>query len=206
MWLIPTIALLFMCYLLWLFGKLWRLSKRKARFRSASVARQRRQPPSPGPVEKDIGRSEHVRADDCLGFGLIQKYNYSGRVIPHTPRRWSLTSATTKRRFNSPLRATLSGRCRCTCISLSAISCFCGCNKLVTRQTHKADEYLNVLAQEIASRAPLFAGRKVGQMHWGGGTPTYLIKRKSAGWWRCCANTLISCPMRRCRSRSIRVR
>ena len=36
----------------------------------------------------------------------------------------------------------------------------------MTRQTHKADEYLNVLAQEIASRAPLFAGRKVGQMHW----------------------------------------
>ena len=46
----------------------------------------------------------------------------------------------------------------------------------MTRQTHKADEYLAVLAQEIAQRAPLFAGRKVGQMHWGGGTPTYLSK------------------------------
>ncbi|ASL85172.1 high mobility group protein Z [Serratia marcescens] len=52
MWLIPIIALLLMCYLLWLFGKLWRLSKRKARFRSASVARQRRQPPLSRPGRK----------------------------------------------------------------------------------------------------------------------------------------------------------
>lgn len=51
---------------------------------------------------------------------------------------------------------------------------FCGCNKIVTRQRHKADRYLNALAQEIASRAPLFAGRRVTQLHWGGGTPTFL--------------------------------
>ncbi len=53
---------------------------------------------------------------------------------------------------------------------------FCGCNKIVTRQQHKADQYLNALAQEIACRAPLFAGRHVSQLHWGGGTPTYLNK------------------------------
>ncbi|MBW5408235.1 oxygen-independent coproporphyrinogen III oxidase [Morganella morganii] len=53
---------------------------------------------------------------------------------------------------------------------------FCGCNKLVTRQKHKANEYLAVLEKEIAARAPLFAGREVHQMHWGGGTPTYLDK------------------------------
>ncbi|MCX2958617.1 MAG: radical SAM protein, partial [Serratia symbiotica] len=29
---------------------------------------------------------------------------------------------------------------------------------------------------EIAQRAPLFAGRQVVQMHWGGGTPTYLTQ------------------------------
>ncbi len=53
---------------------------------------------------------------------------------------------------------------------------FCGCNKLVTRQQHKAEEYLDVLAAEIRQRAPLFAGRIVTQLHWGGGTPTYLNK------------------------------
>ncbi|MEW5291300.1 oxygen-independent coproporphyrinogen III oxidase [Erwinia papayae] len=53
---------------------------------------------------------------------------------------------------------------------------FCGCNKLVTRQQHKADDYLEALAVEIVSRARLFGNRTVTQMHWGGGTPTWLNK------------------------------
>ncbi|PZD64829.1 oxygen-independent coproporphyrinogen III oxidase [Pantoea ananatis] len=55
---------------------------------------------------------------------------------------------------------------------------FCGCNKIVTRQLHKADRYLNALEQEITARAPLFKGRQVSQMHWGGGTPTFLDKQQ----------------------------
>lgn len=53
---------------------------------------------------------------------------------------------------------------------------FCGCNKQVTRQTHKAARYLDVLAKEIAARAPLFHQRQVTQLHLGGGTPTFLDK------------------------------
>jgi oxygen-independent coproporphyrinogen-3 oxidase len=30
---------------------------------------------------------------------------------------------------------------------------FCGCNKIVTRQQHKADQYLDALEQEILHRA-----------------------------------------------------
>jgi len=55
---------------------------------------------------------------------------------------------------------------------------FCGCNKIVTRQLHKADRYLDVLEQEIRQRAPLFAGRCVTQLHWGGGTPTFLNQQQ----------------------------
>ncbi|AUQ41521.1 high mobility group protein Z [Yersinia ruckeri] len=44
-WVIPTITLLLTCYLLWLLGKLWRLSQRKSRLRSASATRQRKQSP-----------------------------------------------------------------------------------------------------------------------------------------------------------------
>ncbi|PIJ49323.1 oxygen-independent coproporphyrinogen III oxidase [Erwinia sp. OLTSP20] len=51
---------------------------------------------------------------------------------------------------------------------------FCGCNKQVTRQQHKAEAYLVTLAEEIKARAALFRQRKVSQMHWGGGTPTFL--------------------------------
>jgi len=53
---------------------------------------------------------------------------------------------------------------------------FCGCNKQITRQLHKADIYLDALEQEIIRRAPHFRQRTVSQMHWGGGTPTFLTK------------------------------
>ncbi len=55
---------------------------------------------------------------------------------------------------------------------------FCGCNKVVTRHLHKADRYLNALEQEIVARAPLFRDRRVTQLHWGGGTPTFLNKQQ----------------------------
>lgn len=51
---------------------------------------------------------------------------------------------------------------------------YCGCNKIVTRHKDKADIYLDYLAEEIISRAPLFKEYTVKQLHWGGGTPSFL--------------------------------
>ncbi|HAT3678222.1 TPA: oxygen-independent coproporphyrinogen III oxidase [Serratia marcescens] len=111
-------------------------------------------------------------------LALIQKYNYSGPRYTSYP-----TALEFNQRYDEAAFQRAAARYPERPLSLYVhipfchkLCYFCGCNKLVTRQTHKADEYLNVLAQEIASRAPLFAGRKVGQMHWGGGTPTYLDK------------------------------
>ena len=52
---------------------------------------------------------------------------------------------------------------------------FCACSVIITsRRDHIAD-YLRVLKQEINLLATyLGSERKVGQLHWGGGTPTYL--------------------------------
>ncbi len=57
---------------------------------------------------------------------------------------------------------------------------FCACNKVITRHQHKADIYLDFLEQEIKHRALLFKNRIVTQIHWGGGTPTYLTFEQSA--------------------------
>ncbi len=51
---------------------------------------------------------------------------------------------------------------------------YCGCNKVVTRHRNKADTYLEFLAQEITSRAPLFKNYTIKQLHLGGGTPSFL--------------------------------
>jgi oxygen-independent coproporphyrinogen-3 oxidase len=52
---------------------------------------------------------------------------------------------------------------------------YCGCNMVATGNYAKADQYLAYLMAEIDRVAALTHGsRKVVQMHWGGGTPTYL--------------------------------
>ncbi len=50
---------------------------------------------------------------------------------------------------------------------------YCGCNKIVTRHADKADRYLDYLAKEIALRQQAFGHYKVGQLHLGGGSPSF---------------------------------
>ncbi|WP_438765029.1 oxygen-independent coproporphyrinogen III oxidase [Kushneria sp. TE3] len=52
---------------------------------------------------------------------------------------------------------------------------YCGCNRIATRQTAMAEPYLNRLSREMSLMARhLDEGRTVEQLHWGGGTPTFL--------------------------------
>jgi oxygen-independent coproporphyrinogen-3 oxidase len=56
-----------------------------------------------------------------------------------------------------------------------SICYYCGCNKIVTRRRDKAATYLSYLKREIEMQGLLFAGmNEVEQLHFGGGTPTYL--------------------------------
>ncbi len=52
---------------------------------------------------------------------------------------------------------------------------YCGCNKVVTKDRSRAAPYVDDLAQELALQGALFdADRPVDQLHFGGGTPTFL--------------------------------
>ncbi len=52
---------------------------------------------------------------------------------------------------------------------------YCGCNKIVTKRRGKAAPYLSRLHREIELQAALLQGeRRVEQLHWGGGTPTFI--------------------------------
>ncbi len=56
---------------------------------------------------------------------------------------------------------------------------YCGCNKIVTKDHSKAATYLGYLKQEIDMQGRLFAGMgQIEQLHFGGGTPTYLSDRQ----------------------------
>jgi len=57
----------------------------------------------------------------------------------------------------------------------SKVCFFCGCNKVVTKFRDRAAPYLQRLHQEIALHAKLYDDdRMVDQLHWGGGTPTFI--------------------------------
>lgn len=113
---------------------------------------------------------------------LIQKYNQSGPRYTSYPTALEFNEAYTNQDFiaaaarypNRPLSLYVHiPFCHQLCY-------FCACNKVITRHQHKADIYLDFLEKEIAERAKLFTSRTVTQIHWGGGTPTYLSEAQSA--------------------------
>ncbi len=56
---------------------------------------------------------------------------------------------------------------------------YCACNKIITQDRGKAALYLDYLRREIALQGALLAGvNRVEQLHFGGGTPTYLSDRQ----------------------------
>ena len=56
---------------------------------------------------------------------------------------------------------------------------YCGCNKIVTRNEERVSRYMDMLYREIEMQSELFdRKRKVEQLHFGGGTPTYLDKEQ----------------------------
>ncbi len=80
---------------------------------------------------------------------------------------------------------------------------YCGCHMVATRNYARAESYLDLLIKEIKLTAAfILPGRVVRQIHWGGGTPTYLrpddIRRLSkhiAGRFSIAADAEISCEV-----------
>jgi len=57
----------------------------------------------------------------------------------------------------------------------NSICYYCACNKIITNDHGRSAKYLKYLAREIALQAECLEGsREVIQLHWGGGTPTFL--------------------------------
>jgi oxygen-independent coproporphyrinogen-3 oxidase len=114
-----------------------------------------------------------------LAPALIAKYDRSG------PR---YTSYPTADRFSGDfgvedyLQAARESNRRGGLLSLyfhipfcSTVCFYCACNKVVTKDRSKAAPYLSRLYKEIAMQGELFdRGRTVTQLHWGGGTPTFI--------------------------------
>ena len=52
---------------------------------------------------------------------------------------------------------------------------YCACNKVITKDRSRAEDYVRYMIKEMDMQAALLGeGQRVEQLHWGGGTPTFL--------------------------------
>ncbi len=114
-----------------------------------------------------------------VDVALLQKYSKPGPRYTSYPTAPYFTEAYGEKEWREELaRSQETGRG----ISLYAhipfcdtLCYYCGCNMVATGHYEKASHYLELLLREIDHSARLInPARKVEQLHWGGGTPTYL--------------------------------
>ena len=110
---------------------------------------------------------------------LIRKYNLSGPRYTSYPTVLQFTESFGCDDYRSAARESNDqGRPLSLYFHLpfcTTLCYYCACNKIATRKRHRADEYLDYLIREIELQSQLYdPGRSVVQLHWGGGTPTFL--------------------------------
>lgn len=118
-------------------------------------------------------------ANTTWNQAMIERYDMAG------PRYTSYPTATAfQEGFPAPelhsaiARSNASGRPLSLYFHIpfcDTICFYCGCNKIVTANKRRARPYLELLKRELSLRAWQFhTARPVQQLHWGGGTPTFL--------------------------------
>ncbi|MDD5176831.1 MAG: oxygen-independent coproporphyrinogen III oxidase [Sterolibacterium sp.] len=61
----------------------------------------------------------------------------------------------------------------------NTICYYCACNKIITKDHGRSAKYLKYLGKELAMQAEALEGsHEVVQLHWGGGTPTFLSQEE----------------------------
>jgi len=115
-------------------------------------------------------------------LSLIKKYNRSGPRYTSYPTANNFSAFTQSDykdqvMLSNERQGPISLYCH---IPFCNTVCFyCGCNKVVTKDKGKAEHYLDALFNEIDKQGALFdSERLVEQMHFGGGTPTFLSNQQ----------------------------
>lgn len=112
---------------------------------------------------------------------LLKKYNQPGPRYTSYPTAPHFHEGFTPEHFLQEIEVTNASKnapdlslyfhfpfCRTLCY-------FCGCNVIITHNPKRIERYLDYLKKEIdLVSAKINSHRKVVQLHWGGGTPTYL--------------------------------
>jgi len=111
---------------------------------------------------------------------LLKKYDQTGPRYTSYPTAVQFVPELTARQYkNIALKTTENNPTQPLSLYFHIPFCdticyYCGCSKIVTRDHSLAMPYLQYLKKEINLQSPLFSNRTVTQLHWRGGTPTFL--------------------------------
>lgn len=119
--------------------------------------------------------------DQSIKFdlNLINRYNKSGPRYTSYPTALELHDGFTDADYRSHITGSnLAGGPLSLYFHIpfcDTVCFYCACNKIITRNRAHSGPYLDSLCKEIAMVGDLFdRSRVVNQLHWGGGTPTFL--------------------------------
>lgn len=112
---------------------------------------------------------------------LIDKYDKAGPRYTSYPTAVQFTTEFTREDYiEAAKKSNESGRDLSLYFHIpfcDTICFYCGCNKIITKNRKRSLPYVDHMLHEIELQAPLFdRKRKVKQLHWGGGTPTFLSR------------------------------
>jgi oxygen-independent coproporphyrinogen III oxidase len=113
-------------------------------------------------------------------LALVRKYNVPGPRYTSYPTAPQFTEATPAETLIEAVRRDNDDPARPLSLYFHLPFCetlcwFCGCTTVITLRRDAASDYVGYLGKELALMAPLMhSSRRVQQMHFGGGTPTFL--------------------------------
>src|SRR6202035_2396764 len=114
-----------------------------------------------------------------VNLELVKKYNVAGPRYTSYPPATKFTDAVTWEQLSAKIEAN-NRTPRDLSVYFHIPFCetlcwFCGCTTVITLNHDKGRDYIDYLGREVAAMAPrLNPARKMVQLHFGGGSPTFL--------------------------------
>ncbi len=111
---------------------------------------------------------------------LVRKYNIPGPRYTSYPTAPQFSNAVDREALRQEIAHDNEDAARPLSLYFHVPFCeslcwYCGCNTVITRRRKSAAEYVDLLCRELALTAPMLnPDRLVTQLHFGGGTPTFL--------------------------------
>jgi oxygen-independent coproporphyrinogen III oxidase len=128
-----------------------------------------------------------VASDLVLDLDLVKKYDTFGPRYTSYPTADRFHDGFTAEHYVNALHARNQTR-QAQPLSLyvhlpfcNTICYYCACNKVITKDHGRSAKYIRYVGREIGIVSELIEGApSVAQLHWGGGTPTFLAREEMA--------------------------